>query len=136
MAAFRVSDSHTLTPRGEQAKYCVEHSLYVVYITPSRSAAHNLLIRGKDGREILASKSEVLKRYSPYEVKDSFFSVAREVHKIIQSKKSKSNHETAVENEVELLFQVSWKKHATLDQEWRHKLDVSRRCTAFPLPVE
>lgn len=161
--AFRVSDSHTLTPRGEQAKFCVEHSLYAVYLSPSGSAAHNLLIRGKDGRDLLVSKSrwnqtkeiqegsilymadtvsgsvykgKVIKRFSPYNVNDSFYSVRREVHKIMQKKKSKENHLKDVESEVELLFKVDWKKHATLDQKWRHKLDVSRRCTAFSLPVE
>lgn len=150
-SAFRVSDAHTLTPHGEHAKFCVENSVYAVYLT-----GKNHTLKCDDGREFSVSKSrwnqtkeiqegdllfmgdtvnkkvykgKVLKRYTPYKVRDSHWSVRREVNKRM---KGKSLHEVAVEEEVEFLFKVDWKEVEDVGGIWE-KLATSRRITAFPL---
>lgn len=153
--SFRVSDAHTLTSGGEHARYCVEHSLYAVFLT-----GKNYTLKCEDGREFSVSKSrlnqvkdiqagsvlymgdtvkgkvfrgEVVKRFLPNKVKDTFFSVRREVSKKM---KTKERHKCAVEDEVELLFQVNWILEDELTDEWKERLRIGGDfCKGIPNTV-
>jgi hypothetical protein len=145
-SAFRVSDNHSQTTRGEHARYCVRNSLYVVYLTGNgekilcqsgkeHSISKNRLNQTKDIQagdilfmgDTVAKKiyrGEVLKRHMPYKAGESKFSAAREIRKNIRTK-------TPDDEEIELLFEVRWKE---VDSEalW-DKLATSRRITVFPM---
>lgn len=145
-SAFRVSDNHSQTTRGEHARYCVKNSLYVVYLTgkgekvlcqsgKEHSISKNRLNQTKDIKEgdilfmgdTVAKKiyrGEVLKRHMPYKAGESKFSAAREI-------RQKSSMKTQNDEEIELLFEVKWKE---VDSEalW-DKLATSRRITVFPM---